>query len=97
MVHAEQLVLVGDSQLEGAYRVDARDEVDDDVEFGLLVLMLAPHCAVDTFYGEYGFPRISWKWSNSQNKKVRFNRRHHVIAAVAGCRHPPQWSPPPPQ
>ena len=31
-VHAEQLVLVGDSQLEGAYRVDARDEVDDDVE-----------------------------------------------------------------
>ena len=34
-VHAEQLVLVGDSQLdEGAYRVDARDEVDDDVEVG---------------------------------------------------------------
>ena len=28
-VHAEQLVLVGDSQLEGAYRVDARDEVDE--------------------------------------------------------------------
>ena len=28
-VHAEQLVLVSDSQLEGAYRVDARDEVDD--------------------------------------------------------------------
>ena len=33
-VHAEQLVLVGDAQLEGAYRVDARDEVDDDVDAG---------------------------------------------------------------
>ena len=28
-MHAEQLVLVGDSQLEGAYRLDARDEVND--------------------------------------------------------------------
>ena len=36
-VHAEQLVLVGDSQLEGAYRVDTRDEVDDDVEVGRAV------------------------------------------------------------
>ena len=33
-VHAEQLVLVGDAQLEGAYRVDTRDEVDDYVEVG---------------------------------------------------------------
>ncbi len=33
-MHAEQLVRVGDAQLEGAYRVDARDEVDDDVEVG---------------------------------------------------------------
>ena len=31
-VHAEQLVLIGHSQLEGADRLDARDEVDDDVE-----------------------------------------------------------------
>ena len=36
-VHAEQLFLIGDSQLEGAYRVDARDEVDDDVEIGRAV------------------------------------------------------------
>ena len=36
-VHAEQLILVGDSQLEGAYRVDARDEVDDDAEVGRAV------------------------------------------------------------
>ena len=33
-VHAEQLVLVGDSQLEGAYRLDTCDEVDVDVEIG---------------------------------------------------------------
>jgi hypothetical protein len=33
-VHAEQLVLVDDSQLEGACRLDARDEVDDSIEVG---------------------------------------------------------------
>ena len=33
-VHAEQLVLVSGSQLEGAYRVDARDKADDGVEIG---------------------------------------------------------------
>ena len=33
-IHAEQLVLVGDSQLEGAYRLDGSDEVDDGVEVG---------------------------------------------------------------
>jgi hypothetical protein len=36
-VHAEQLVLVGDSQLKGAYRVGAGDEVDDNVEVGRAV------------------------------------------------------------
>ncbi len=36
-VYAEQLVLVGDSQLEGVYRLDSRDEVDDDVEVGRVV------------------------------------------------------------
>ena len=39
-VHAEQLVLAGDSQLEGAYRVDARGEVDDDVDVGRAVCSL---------------------------------------------------------
>ena len=36
-VHAEQLVLVGDSQFEGACRLYASDEVDDDVEVGRAV------------------------------------------------------------
>ena len=31
-MHAEQLVLIGDSQLEGACRPAVRDMVDDDVE-----------------------------------------------------------------
>ena len=53
-MHAEQLVLVGDSQLEGAHRLDFRDEVDDDVEVGRAVSQragdegedLAAHAAI---------------------------------------------------
>lgn len=36
-VHAEQLVLFGDSQFESAYRLDARDEVDDSAQVGRAV------------------------------------------------------------
>ena len=36
-VHAEQLILVGGSQLEGANGLDARDEIDHDEHVGRAV------------------------------------------------------------